>query len=242
MPLRYQYSQYPFETATRLQQKLLQSTIAALEKSNSAMTQKIKNIYYRPMSLARHNSQEVACLIYESAPKLFALMFGSQAIAYLTNLVERSHNRFSYQYIRTAEIEHRVVGIVTLVPAAYVNDAADYSNILTFRQKLWLKLVQHLLLQRVLQHNYPVGTFYIGNIAVATQYQNQGIGRQLLLQCITEAQTASSTIFISVNVNNRRAQKLYESLGFQVVATKTIHLFGNTVGSRILSLSVPERS
>lgn len=206
------------------------------------MTQKIKNIYYRPMSLARHNSQEVACLIYESAPELFTLMFGSQAITYLTSLVERSHNRFSYKYIHIAEIEHRVVGIVTLVPAAYVNEAADYSDILNFRQKLWLKLVQHLLLQRVLQHNYPVGTFYIGNLAVAAQYQKQGIGRQLLLQCIAEAQTTSSTIFISVDVNNRRAEKLYKSLGFQVVTTKTIHLFGNKIGSHILSLSIPEPS
>jgi ribosomal protein S18 acetylase RimI-like enzyme len=134
------------------------------------------------------------------------------------------------------------VGIATLVPAAYVNDAADYGKILNFSQKLWLKLMQHLLLRHVLQHDYPVGTFYIGNLAVAAEYRNQGIGRQLLSQCIAEATTVSNTIFISVDVSNVRAQKLYESLGFQVVAMKTIRLFGTTIGSRILSLSVPEHS
>lgn len=212
------------------------------------MAQQSEKIYYLPMSLARHNSKEVARLIYESAPELFTLMFGSYAIACLNDLIRRSHNRFSHRYIRVAEIDGRAVGMVTFVPAADVNASADYGEILNFGQKLWLKLVQHLLLRHVLQHNYPVGSFYIGNLAVNAKYQNQGIGRQLLLQCIaeaksiTEAETASSTIFISVDVSNVRAQKLYESLGFQVVEMKAIRLFGNLIGSRILSLSIPDDS
>lgn len=70
------------------------------------MAQQSHNVYYLPMSLSRHNLGEVACLIYESAPELFALMFGSHAIARLTDLVQRLHNRFSHQYIRVAEIDH----------------------------------------------------------------------------------------------------------------------------------------
>jgi ribosomal protein S18 acetylase RimI-like enzyme len=211
------------------------------------MAQQSEKINYLPMSLTRHNPKEVAFLIYESAPELFTLMFGSYAIACLTDLVRRSHNRFSHRYIRVAEIDGRAVGIVTFVPAADVN-AADYGEILNFGQKLWLKLVQHLLLRHVLQHNYPVGSFYIGNLAVNAKYRNQGIGRQLLLQCIaeaksiTEAETVSITIYISVDVSNVRAQKLYETLGFQVVEMKAIRLFGTPIGSRILSLSIPDHS
>ena len=148
------------------------------------MAKQIKNVHYLPMSLRRHSSSEVACLIYESAPEPFALMFGSCSVAHLTKLVQRLHNRFSHQYIRIAEIEHRVVGIAILVPSAHVNDDADYLDILNFSQKLWLKLVQRCLLRHVLQHVYPEGTFYIGNLAVAPEYRNHGIGRQLLLQCI----------------------------------------------------------
>ncbi len=206
------------------------------------MAQQSKKIYYLPMSLACHNPKEVACLIYESAPELFTLMFGSCAIACLTDLVRRSHNRFSHQYIQIAEIDRRAVGVVIFVPAAYVNAAADYGEILNFSQKLWLKLVQHLLLRHILQHDYPVGSFYVGNLVVSARYRNQGIGRQLLSQCIAEAEIASSTIFISVDVSNVRAQKLYESLGFQVVAVKTIRLFGTTIGSLVLSLSIPDHS
>lgn len=205
------------------------------------MAQRGENVRYLPMSLALHHPREVACLIYQSAPELFALMFGSDAIAHLTDLVKRSHSRFSHQYIRIAEIEQRVVGMVIIVPATEVNAAADYSELLNFSQKLWLKLLQRLVLRHVLQHDYPVGSFYIGNVAVAAEYRNQGIGRQLISQCIAEAQTALSTIFISVDVSNVRAQKLYESLGFQLVATKTLRLFGTTIGSRILCLSRANR-
>lgn len=205
------------------------------------MAQQSKKIYYLPMSLARHNPREVACLIYESAPELFALMFGSYAIACLTDLVQRSHNRFSHRYIRIAAIDRRAVGIVTFVPAVYASDNADYRDILNFGQKLWLKLVQYLLLRHILQHDYPARSFYIGNLAVTAKYRNQGIGRQLLSQCIAEAKTTSSTIFISVDVSNVRAQKLYESLGFQVVAKMTIHLFRTTIGSLVLS-SIPDHS
>ncbi len=206
------------------------------------MAQQSENVYYLPMSLGRHSPKDVACLICESAPELFALMFGSHAITCLTELVQRPHNRFSHQYIRIAEIDYWVVGIVTFVPAAHVNDDFDYYEVLNFSQRLWLTLVQRLLLRHVLQHKYPAGSFYIGNLAVAAEYRNQGISRQLLSQCIAEAKTASSTIFISVDVSNGRAQKLYESLGFQGVTMRTISLFGTTIGSRILSLSIPEHS
>lgn len=212
------------------------------------MAQTNETIRYLPMSLARHNPTEVASLIYESAPDLFTLMFGSQAIAVLTALVQRSHNRFSHQYIRIAETNDRVVGMVTLVPAEFVEHNPDYDEILNFGQKLWLKFVQYLLIQHVLKQDYPTGTFYIGNLAVATEYRSQGIGRQLILQCIHKCaahcveKSQSSCIFISVDASNVKAQKLYESLGFQEVAMKTIRLFGTTIGSRVLSLSIPNHS
>jgi ribosomal protein S18 acetylase RimI-like enzyme len=197
----------------------------------------VEPIAYLPMSLTDHNVRDVAGLIYESAPSLFDLMFGVQAICCLTALVERSHNRFSHQYIRVAVLDGQVVGIAVFVPAEHLNDDADYREVLNVGQRLWLNLVQRLILRHVLQHNYPMGSFYIGNLAIATDYRNQGIGRQLLSQCIAAAAVASSPLFISVDVSNQRAQKLYESLGFQVVAMKTIRFWRIIVGSRILSLS-----
>jgi len=207
------------------------------------MVQQSEDIYYLSMSLARHNLRDVACLIYESAPELFTLMFGSYAIAGLTILIQRSHNRFSHQYIHIAELNCQVVGIATLIPAASLNNNADYGDILNFPQRLWLRLVQRIVFRYFLQYDFPMDAVYVGNLAVASEYRNRGIGRQLLLRCIAQVATASSTsssIFISVNVSNIRAKKLYESLGFQVVETKAIRFLGITIGSHVLSLSISD--
>ena len=186
--------------------------------------------------MERHNPRDVAILIRESSPELFALMFGPCAMGCLTELVQRSDNQFSYRYIHIAEIDHKVVGLATLIPASRVNDGADYLDVLSLIQKLWLNLTQRFVLPFVLQQVYPVRSLYIGNLAVAVMYRNQEIGRQLLKHCIAEAALTSSTIFISVSVSNGRAQKLYECLGFQIVGMKMIRLFGIAIGSKILSI------
>ncbi|MEB3358342.1 MAG: N-acetyltransferase [Synechococcales bacterium] len=200
------------------------------------MVQPKETVVFGPMSLERHQPEEVAALIYESAPELFALIFGPQAIALLTHFVGRSHNRYSHQYVRVAAIGHRVVGMASFVPAARVTDEADYRDVLSFGQRLWLKWVRYLLLRHILQHSYPAGSFYIGSLAVAAEHRNQGIGRQLLAHCIAEAKPTASPVFISVDIENGRAQKLYESLGFQVIETKTLRLPGRVIGSRVLTL------
>lgn len=203
------------------------------------MDHPIEHIRCVPMSLVRHQAADVAPFIYESAPALFDLIFGPNAIAYLTRLIPRSQNRFSHQYIRIAELNHQPVGVAVLVPAAHIKDITDYRAVLPVAQRLWLNAVQRLLLRYLLQHDYPPGSFYIGNLAVASNYRNRGIGRQLLLHCIAEV--ASHPLFISVDVSNVRAQKLYTSLGFQVTATKAFHFWGTSVGSQVLSLPTRDR-
>lgn len=192
-----------------------------------------------PMSLERDNPQDVAWLIYESAPELFALIFARNAVPILTALVKRSHNRFSHRYIRVAQASSRVLGIAIVVGAAEVNDNADYHTVLSFWGQLRLQLVQSLILNRVLKHDYPPGTFYIANLAVHPKDRAKGIGTQLLLRCIADAKAAeASAVFISVSIDNPRAQKLYESLGFQVVAAKTMRVIGAAIGTRVLALSL----
>ncbi|MGF1515467.1 MAG: GNAT family N-acetyltransferase [Elainellaceae cyanobacterium] len=201
-------------------------------------------VRYSPMSLERHSPEAIAALIYESAPALFRLMFGSQprAAKRLADLVRRSHNHFSHRHVRVAEIDHGtdhsidhgIVGMAVMIPAEQLGNDADCQT-LSGPQQLWLALLQSLLLRHLLQHSYPAGSFYIGNLAVAPEYRNRGIGRQLLSQCIAEAN--ATAVFISVDIDNPRAQKLYESLGFRVTETKTICLLGQAIGSRVLSLS-----
>jgi ribosomal protein S18 acetylase RimI-like enzyme len=195
-----------------------------------------ESVDYRPMSLEQHHPEQVAGLIYESSPELFSLMFGSHGIQSLTRLVQGDYNRFSYQYVRVAQIDEQVVGVAVMVPAEKVHAATDFQT-LSYRQQLRLGLVKRLIVPFVLQQNYPQGSFYIGNLAVDSRYRNQGIGQQLLLNCIDEAAASSGSIYISVDVDNVRAQKLYQSMGFQLVQEKVIRLGGFRVGSLVLAVS-----
>ena len=205
------------------------------------MAQPPNNLQYRKMMLLDHNPKDVAWLIHKSAPSLFALMFGSKAIPVLTALVQRSHNRFSHRHIWVAEANGQILGIAIALPAVELHNQADYSAVLSTGQQLRLRLAQQLLLNRLLQHDYPSDTLYIANLAVHPEYRGGGIGTQLLLRCFDEATTlAVNSVFISVDVHNLRAQKLYESLGFQVKDAKTLNLFGKIVGSRILSRSLTD--
>jgi ribosomal protein S18 acetylase RimI-like enzyme len=193
------------------------------------------------MNPERHNAQVVAQLIHTSAPELFRLLLGRNAISTLEQLVNLSQNRFSYRYVRVAEINAQVRGIATVVPAIELTHElnSDYQQILNPWAQLRWNLAHRLILDRVLEHTYPPNSVYIGNLAVQAADRGQGIGTELLRYCLDEAATIhAQQVFISVDVHNPRAQKLYESFGFQVVQTKTIELLGSAIGSRVLSLSL----
>ncbi|RCJ35422.1 hypothetical protein A6770_16645 [Nostoc minutum NIES-26] len=132
-----------------------------LVESTQIMTKQPLEVWCTTMSLLRHNPQDVAWLIHESAPELFALIFGSKAIPLLTDFVQRSHNRFSYKNIRVAQAGDRVLGIAIILKAEDIHDNADDRTVLSSWQKLRLQLAQRLILSRILQHDYPTGSFYI---------------------------------------------------------------------------------
>lgn len=191
------------------------------------------------MSLERHETQAVARLIYASAPEMFTLLLGQSSLQSLQRFVTHSHNRFSHRYVRVAESAHQVIGIATIVPALELNNNADSRSVLNFGARWRWQLAHRLILDRVLLHTYPANTFYIANLAVDAAYRGNGIGTQLLLHCIAEAKAADADqVFISVDINNPRAEQLYRSLGFEVVETRTMSLFGSTIGSRVLVRSL----
>jgi len=204
-----------------------------MEIKNREMTHFVEKVDYLPMSLEQHNPEQVAGLIYESSPELFSLMFGSYGIQNLTQLVQGSENRFSYQHVRVAQIGDQVVGIAVIVPAKRLSVNTDLKR-LNYRQRLRVGLMKGLILPFVLQQYYPQGSFYINSLAVSSIYRNQGIGKQLLSNCIDEAANYSGSVYISVDVSNPRAKKLYESMGFQLIKEKVIRLGRFRAGSFVL--------
>jgi ribosomal protein S18 acetylase RimI-like enzyme len=198
----------------------------------------------RPMVPDCHDLTQVAALIWASAPELFSLIFGKDGIPVLAALVGRSHNRFSHQYVWVAEqagTEHArtIVGVVVLVPTERIHDQEDFRAVLNPWQSLRRTLAKSLILRHVLQEDYLPNALYVGNLAVDARYRSQGIGTQLLQCCFDQArQRQVSKLFISVDIENPRAQALYESLGFRPVLTKTHRFLGRTIGSTVLEKQI----
>ncbi len=59
------------------------------------------------------------------------------------------------------------------------------------------------------------------NIAIASEWHNQGIGRQFLRHMIAVAKSASCQIvYLEVRPSNHSARHLYRSMGFQQIAIR----------------------
>jgi ribosomal-protein-alanine N-acetyltransferase len=66
-----------------------------------------------------------------------------------------------------------------------------------------------------------VGEAHVLNVCVDPKYQNQGIGRRLLIQMIDVARRRNAdTVLLEVRPSNRGAIKLYESMGFNEVGVR----------------------
>ena len=58
----------------------------------------------------------------------------------------------------------------------------------------------------------------ITNVAIDPAYQRQGHARWLLTQCL--AQLSAGTVFLEVRAHNIAAQRLYQQVGFEQLATR----------------------
>ena len=58
----------------------------------------------------------------------------------------------------------------------------------------------------------------VTNVAIDPAYQRQGHARWLLTQCL--AQLSAGTVFLEVRAHNIAAQRLYQQVGFEQIATR----------------------
>lgn len=104
---------------------------------------------------------------------------------------------------------------------AYENrETVDYEKVLSWvRHKLETNIQEYtcILLNEAKVGYYrfhdAAGKMEIDDLYVLPQYQNRGIGTQVLEKCIAET---SLPIFLYVFANNRRAVALYQKLGFRI--------------------------
>ena len=101
------------------------------------------------------------------------------------------------------------------------------------KQKLKQDLKEHLAHKRIIMHgNKPIGVWvthiteegdcYINEISIEKEYQNNGIGRDILEKQLNENHRDGIRTILQVFKDNP-AKKLYESLGFTVYGETESH-------------------
>ncbi|MEN6387971.1 MAG: GNAT family N-acetyltransferase [Candidatus Cryosericum sp.] len=95
-----------------------------------------------------------------------------------------------------------------------------------------------VIVARAVQRNTP-GSWFIAFVGVDPTQQSLGIGSSLIERSIQKARRAGcSCVELDVDVDNPRAQALYERLGFHVVHTERQRTFSLVVESRRMTLQL----
>lgn len=167
--------------------------------------------------------KQVAALIYQTDISLFHLLFGrpQQAVPLIARLITGTQNSFSHRFIHTAVIDNDIAGIIIVLPPQRPRED-DFVAMLPWTILLRLAVTGVALAPFLRNKDKTIP--YIQNICVAEGFQGQGIGQHLITYASQNARThGHHTIALDVSLDNPRAQKLYERLGF--VVTRTTHMW-----------------
>jgi ribosomal protein S18 acetylase RimI-like enzyme len=101
-----------------------------------------------------------------------------------------------------------------------------------FQQTLFAKRWNPATSMVIILGEDPVGLFsverkgrdiHLDEIQVACRWQNRGIGTAVVQRLIEESESSVGRISLQVLIQNTRAAKLYERLGFRVVGDNGTH-------------------
>ena len=139
----------------------------------------------------------------------------------LNKLLSREHNAFSYQKVTIFE-EGIIKGLTIEVTAethkGYLNDFIYAFGVVG----VIILAIKQVLLFPLLSNKLRNG-IYLQNIAVDHAYRGQGIGTKLLNNVFLHAKKAGhKQIYLDVAIENVRAKKLYERVGFRVVKKRSV--------------------
>jgi ribosomal protein S18 acetylase RimI-like enzyme len=192
-------------------------------------------IIIRPATVA--DAQVGMKLIYMTMSRLADFLLGSgdsqKAKATLTRLFSKRQNRFSYQFTDIAEIDGQVAGLALSYPSGMMKNLEIPMALQLLRISglvEFIRFVRNALpLSQIAEAG--AGEQFINNVAVLPNFQGQGVGSQLLAfvedRAITTGLGMSS---LCVDIDNERARRLYERLGYQVIGTIKFEHLSRSIG------------
>ncbi len=176
-------------------------------------------------------------LIYLPMGSLADYLFGSddraQAIDVLSKLFVQRDNRFSFQHSSILEVDSQVAGLLLAYPGHRLSNLSLRMGS-QLRQVLgWSGMI------RLLRRSLPLmghkecepDEFYIYTLAVHPDFQNSGLGTQLLTHAETRAAACGlSKCSLGVTIGNDGARRLYERWGYVIVDTVRVPKLQKAIG------------
>lgn len=188
------------------------------------------NLILRPA--VADDTEAALPLLYNSGPEVFDYVFEhparGTALDFLSHAFADGAGEFGHRNHTVAVVDGRLVGI-----GAGFGRKEAYRSALGTERQIWAFYgVRHCLevtrrglrLERVLEA--PTGPMqYISHLAVAPDWQSQGIGSRLVEHFLARGRALGRTVAaLDVSVANPRAQALYERLGFVVTRERASDL------------------
>lgn len=183
------------------------------------------------------DAKQAADLIYLPMGRLADYLFGNDddghAREVLAGLFERPQNRFSHQFSDVLEANGEVVGLLLAYPARMLNELAMPTG------KVLREIIGVAGMLRLLRRSLPFirlkeaepDEFYVYTLAVRPDLQSHGLGKDLLIHGEHKAKTAGlAKCSLGVTMNNQRALKFYQRLGYEVVDTVLVPKVADRIG------------
>ncbi|TCK80959.1 GNAT family N-acetyltransferase [Albibacterium bauzanense] len=163
------------------------------------------------------DSKKVATLIVQAMGDLAMKFCNSDQLEPVIPLFEHffqlTDNQYSFENTLVYENEEGVVGNI---------GAYDGAKLETYRKPFFDHLAEHFgLVNFNPEPETESGEFYLDTISVDPAAQGKGIGKLLIVAGIDWAKKLGhKKVGLLVDVNNDRALKLYQNMGFEIVEEK----------------------
>ncbi|HHW57416.1 MAG TPA: GNAT family N-acetyltransferase [Clostridia bacterium] len=165
-------------------------------------------------------AKEFSELILLSAPSFFSYLFGPKVKELMEYLFKQPKNFFSFEHSIFIEVNNKITGMTLGYDFEQkVQEELNTGLLLAkylkfdFVRKLPLLFKASKILGKIAKEEY-----YLSNIAVYSEFRNLGLGNKLLEEIEQEAKKLKcKRIVLDVEVENEKAIKLYEKLGYRII-------------------------
>ncbi len=177
----------------------------------------------------------LAAVLHDAFSDKLRVMFGKQPdrVRELLEMIYTGPVTRGYDGVLVAESDGRVVGTLVIEPMYHTEAESRAFENFAIRKLGLLRVLWAAFLLWLLSHTPEPDEAYISDVAVAPDFQRQGIGARLLEHAAHWASEHGRTrLTLWVATTNEGARRLYEKAGFTVKTTRASWLLRLAFGIR----------